>query len=151
MRFRTTMLVAATLLAVGLLGVVGFAQQPGLAGKVGEKLDEVGRGIMDETRKVTDAVSRRFDTVRADVNRMGTHHRVYARLHWDKTLNGSRIEVHMIRGGGVVLRGTVPDVAAKRLAVTLAASTVDVTEVVDELTPLASPPPSSILTPPRER
>jgi hyperosmotically inducible periplasmic protein len=151
MRFRTTMLVAATLLAAGYLGVAGFAQEPGFAGKVGEKLDEVGRGIMDETRKVTDAVGRRFDTVRSDVNRMGTHHRVYARLHWDKALNSSRIEVHLIRGGGVLLRGTVPDVAAKRHAVALAASTVDVTQVVDELTPLAPPVPSTTLTPPGDR
>ncbi len=33
---------------------------------------------------VGDGVKRRFDVVRADVQRMETHNRVYSRLHWDR-------------------------------------------------------------------
>jgi osmotically-inducible protein OsmY len=63
--------------------------------------------------------------------------RVYSRLHWDKALHSSSLTVRM-EGTAVVLRGTVPDAAAKAKAVTLAADTVGVNKVVDELT-LTSP------------
>jgi osmotically-inducible protein OsmY len=128
--------VTAGIAGLGLLcfaAGVGQAQQPGVAERVGETLDNVGRGIVRGAQEVTDSVWKRFETVRADVVRMGIQPRVYARLHWDKTLNSARIEVHMLRDGVVLLRGVVPDAAAKAHAVALVRDTVDVTGVVDEL------------------
>ena len=110
-------------------GVAVRGQGTGVAEKVGQKLDEVGRGL-GRTVKVG------FETVRAEVGRMGLHPRVYSRIHWDKSLNGSKIEVQILREGVVLLRGTVADPEAKRHAAVLASETVGVTEVVDELVPL---------------
>jgi hypothetical protein len=76
----------------------------------------------------------------ADVQRMGAVPRVYARLHWDKTLYNSRIQVHLLQGGTVLLRGVVPSEAARKRAEELAASTVAVPQVVNELTVV---PPSA--------
>jgi hyperosmotically inducible protein len=154
-----TGIVGLSFLGLGLgAGVglrVGMAQQPGVAGRVGETLDNVGRGLVRGAQEVTESVRRRFEVVRAEVSRMGVPSRVYSRIHWDKTLVDSRIEVHMMRDGLVLLRGVVPDAAAKLHAVELARDTVDVTGVVDELT-TAIPPPatgatptSTTLTPPR--
>jgi osmotically-inducible protein OsmY len=116
---------------------VGVAQQPGVAERVGEKLDSVGRGLVRGAQEVGEGVRKRFEVVRSDVARMGVQPRVYARIHWDKTLTDARIEVHMLRDGGVLLRGLVPDAAAKARAVELARDTVDVTAVVDELETVA--------------
>lgn len=149
------------LLVVGAFAGAGLAQQSGVAEKVGQKLDGVGReirrdaqgvtekvaqglsgvgqGLRREAQVVTEGVRRRFEVVRGEVNAMGIHSRVYSRLHWDRALNGSRIEVHTLRHGGVLLRGTVPDAAAKERAVALTRDTVDVTEVFDELVPLTTP------------
>jgi osmotically-inducible protein OsmY len=80
---------------------------------------------------------------------MGVHSRVYSRLHWDKSLNAARIEVHMLHDGVVLLRGTVPDAAAKAHAIALARDTLDVTGVVDELeTVVPAPAPAARTTNP---
>ena len=110
-------------------GVAVHGQGTGVASKVGQKLDEVGRGL-GRTMKAG------FETVRTEVGRMGLHPRVYSRINWDKALHGSKIEVHILREGVVLLRGTVPDPPAKRHAAVLASETVGVNEVVDELVPL---------------
>jgi osmotically-inducible protein OsmY len=129
---------------------VGLAQS-GVAERVGEKLDEVGRGIVRGAQDLGDAVRKRFEVVRSDVSRMGVQPRVYSRLHWDKTLHDARIEVHMLRDGVVLLRGVVPDAASKAYAVALTRDTYDVTGVVDELETVApapsSPAPSPSTTP----
>jgi osmotically-inducible protein OsmY len=138
MNVRTMVPAVGGLIVVGAFACVGFAQQQGLTEKVGEKIDNVGRGIRREAQVVGEAVRKRFDVVRGDVQGMGVHPRVYSRLHWDRALNGSRIEVHMIRNGVVLLRGTVPDAAAREHAVTLTRETVGVTEVFDELVPLSA-------------
>ena len=132
---------AGAVLVVGVFACAGFAQQ-GVAEKVAEKvgagLDKVGRGIKREAEVVSEGVRRQFETVRGEVNRMGMAPRVYSRIHWDRALNSSRIEVHSLRGGAVLLRGTVPDQAARERAVALARDTMDVNEVVDELDPLSA-------------
>jgi osmotically-inducible protein OsmY len=143
-----------TVVALGLsLGSgVSRAQQTGVAEQIGEKLDNVGRGIIRGAQDLSDGVRKKFEVVRSDVSRMGIQPRVYSRLHWDKTLNPARIEVHMLHDGVVLLRGTVPDAAAKAHAVALARDTLDVTGVVDELEtviPAAAPPtPTSRTTNP---
>jgi osmotically-inducible protein OsmY len=129
---------------------VGLAQQTGVAEQIGEKLDNVGRGIVRGAQDVSDSVRKRFEVVRTDVSRMGVHSRVYSRLHWDKSLHTARIEVHMLHDGAVLLRGTVPDAAAKAHAVALARDTLDVTGVVDELETVipAATPTSRTTNPP---
>jgi hyperosmotically inducible protein len=131
---RTRMMIVAVLglLVSGVFTCVGYAQQ-GVAEKVGEKIDEVGRGIAREAGTLTEAVRKRFDTVRSDVGRMGIPSRVYSRLHWEKSLHASKIEVHLVRDGGVLLRGKVPDAATKARALSIAMETEGVTQVFDEL------------------
>lgn len=110
----------------------GYAQ-PGVAERAGQAIDSVGRGLKNEVHEVGEALRKKFEVVRTDVHRMGAHPRVYARIHWDRALHDSRIEVHMLRGGAVLLRGTVPTVEARARAVALASDTMDVTSVIDEL------------------
>lgn len=132
---QTRFLALGLVSLITILGaVVTGRAQTGVAERAGQKIDDVGRGVTKEVRTVGEALRKRFELVRTDVHRMGTHPRVYARIHWDRALHGSRIEVHMLRGGAVLLRGTVPDLEAKRRAVALASDTVDVTSVIDELT-----------------
>jgi hyperosmotically inducible protein len=144
-------IVGLTFLGVGAgvgLGV-GRAQSGGVAERVGEKLDSVGRGLMRGAQDVTEGVRQRFEVVRSDVSRMGVQPRVFSRLHWDKALHDSRVEVHMLRDGVVLLRGVVPDATAKARAVALARDTYDVNGVVDELetfVPGPSPTPTSTTT-----
>jgi hyperosmotically inducible periplasmic protein len=134
-------------LGVGVGGRVSVAQQ-GVAERVGEKIDNVGRGIVRGAQEVSEAVRRRFEVVRADVARMGVHSRVYSRIHWDKALHDTRIEVHMMRDGVVLLRGVVADAAARARAVALARDTVDVTAVIDELeTVVVTPAPAATSAP----
>jgi hyperosmotically inducible periplasmic protein len=148
-----TGIVGLTFAGLGLGAGVGLrvagAQQPGVAERVGETLDSVGRGLIRGAQEVTDSVRRRFEVVRAEVSRMGVPSRVYSRIHWDKTLVDARIEVLMMRDGLVLLRGVVPDAAAKVHAVDLARDTVDVTGVIDELTmviPTPMPMPTTTTT-----
>ena len=124
---------------------VGAADGGGRAGRreARQRRPRALRGAQD----VTEGVRRRFEVVRTDVSRMGVQPRVYSRIHWDKTLHDARIEVHMLRDGVVLLRGLVPDAAAKAHAVELARDTVDVTGVVDELETVV-PTPAPTTTPP---
>jgi hypothetical protein len=128
-----------------LVGGVMACQAPayqGVAERVGQKLDQVGKGIRNTTLEMTDAVKKKFETVKTDVKRMETQNRVYARLHWDKAFHESNVEVHQIKNGAILLRGLVADAAAKKKAVMLAFDTVGVTEVVDELV-FPTPPPEA--------
>jgi osmotically-inducible protein OsmY len=122
---------------LGAVACTSVAQQ-GVVEKAAEKLDDVGRGLRRGASEITEAIRKRFEVVKTDVNRMETHSRVYSRLHWDKALYGARLEVHMLRDGTVLLRGRVPDVEAKNQAVALTRDTVGVSAVVDELIPIVS-------------
>lgn len=130
---------AAVGLAVGVAwwGGVGRAQQEGVGEKAGEKLDEVGRKLKRGLDKAEGAVREGFHKTRDSVHSMGVAARVYGRLHWDKALNSSDLQVK-VEEGVATLAGSVPTAAAKTKAVTLAAETVGVTKVVDELTVPAS-------------
>ena len=134
MRTQTVVSACACLLLLAAVTCSSWAQ--GVAEKVGEKLDEVGRGIKRETQVIGEGVRKRFDGVKNEVNLMSTHSRVYSRLHWDKALNSSKLEVHMLKDGAVLIRGAVPDQSAHDHAVVLARDTEGVRGVVDELTNL---------------
>jgi hyperosmotically inducible periplasmic protein len=135
MRSQIGMTALVGVLVSGMFVCVGQgqAQQQGIAEKVGERLDAVGRGIMREAENVGDVVRKKFDAVRTEVGRMSVPSRVYSRIHWERSLHTSPIEVHLLPNGGVLLRGRVPDGAAKARAVSIAMDTEGVAEVVDEL------------------
>jgi hyperosmotically inducible protein len=127
-------------LVIGLAFWVGHSraqQQEGAAAKAGEKIDGVGRKIKKGIERAEDAVREGFHKTRDSVHSMGVMSRVYGRLHWDKALNASVLTVK-VEDGVVTLRGAVPTRAAKSKAVTLAAETVGVTKVIDELSVPAS-------------
>jgi len=122
----------------------------GAAQKAGQALDGAGRGIR---RSVQGA----FPKARMAVHEQEILSRVYSRLHWDKYLVGSTLELEVQDTGAAILRGAVADEASRRRAVVLTRDTVGVTTVVDELTvlpparvieevPLATTPPTSATT-----
>jgi len=127
----------ALALGVWWCGGVGRAQQEGAGQKAGEKLDEVGRKIKRGLNKAEEAVRESFHKTRESVHSMGVAARVYGRLHWDKALQSSTLNVK-VEGGVATLTGSVPTAEARTKAVNLAADTVGVNKVVDELTVPAS-------------
>ena len=78
--------------------------------------------------------------------------RVYSRLHWDKALVGSSLEVEVFADGTTVLRGAVADEATRKRASALTRDTVGVTRVVDELVVaparVIEAPASTVIVPP---
>jgi hyperosmotically inducible periplasmic protein len=143
-RFATATLLVTAVVATWALG--GRAQPQGAGEKVGQKLDEAGRRIRRGAEQVGAGVREGFDRTRAAVHNMGVQSRVYGRIHWDKALTDAAIELEVKADGATVLRGTVPDVAAKQKAVALARETVGVTRVIDQLT---VPTPASTGTAPK--
>jgi hyperosmotically inducible periplasmic protein len=129
-------MIAAELLALASwLGIgASWAQQDqGPAAKAGSKLDDVGRTIKRGLDNAGEAVREQFVRARSSVHNMDVASRVYGRLHWDKSLATSSLDLD-VKGGVVTLRGSVPDAKAKVKAVELAADTVGITGVIDQLT-----------------
>ena len=124
-------------LGVAWWGGVGRAQQEGVGEKAGEKIDDVGRKLKKGLDRAEDAVREGFHKTRDSVHSMSIAGRVYGRLHWDKSLYKSDLHVK-VEEGVATITGSVPTAEAKVKAVTLAAETVGVTKVVDELTIPAS-------------
>ncbi len=133
---RKAVAVICGVIVVGALSYPTVAQE-GVGEKVGGTLDKVGRGIRHEAQVIGEGVRTRFDSMKGDVHDMSVQSRVYSRIHWDRVLNSAKIEVHVIRNGVVVLRGSVPDQAARDRAAVLTRDTLGVTEVFDELVPLS--------------
>jgi hyperosmotically inducible periplasmic protein len=132
--------VATVALAVGIAWCAGIGlaqQQEGVGEKAGEKIDEVGRKIKRGLEKAEDSVREGFHKTRDSVHSMGVAARVYGRLHWDKALHSSTLHVK-VEEGVATLSGSVPTAKAKTHAVRLAAETVGVSKVIDELTIPAS-------------
>jgi osmotically-inducible protein OsmY len=150
---RIHAVVAAGLLTLaGGFGIgVGRAQQDqGPAEKTGSKLDEAGRSFKKGLEDARDAVREQFARARGSVHNMDVASRVYGRLHWDKTLTASTLDLD-VKGGVATLRGTVPDAKAKAKALELAEDTVGISKVIDQLTiqqpPRTTPDTSSDATP----
>ncbi|MDG3004941.1 BON domain-containing protein [Paludisphaera mucosa] len=127
-----------TMLAVGGPAARAQAQQePGAIERAGEKLDEAGRslrqGLERGFNRTKEVVRESFEKTRARVNDMNIEARVYGRLHWDKMLETSTFDLSSEAQGIVTLRGSVPTVEARKHAVALAADTVGVTRVIDQL------------------
>lgn len=148
MKTRKVSILAASLVGAALAAGVGlgFAQEdakPGAAEKAGGALDNLGRRIKRGAGDAADSVREGFARTKEGVHSMGVESRIYGRLHWDKTLTNAQIQLEVQAGGVAVLKGSVPDAAAKAKAETLAAETVGVTKVVNQL---ALAPPSATTT-----
>jgi hyperosmotically inducible periplasmic protein len=130
-----TLLTLTTVLGVGAGAAL---QEQGTGQRAGSKLDEAGRSIKQGLRDAGDAIRNQFAKARDAVHGMGVESRVYGRLHWDKALNTSVIELEF-SNGVVTLRGSVPSLKAKIKAVDLAQDTVGVVKVIDQLA--VQPPP----------
>lgn len=128
----TTLVLAASLVPACLVRAQGVAE------RVGNGLDNAGRGIKN-------GIQNAFSKTQNAVHNQDIMSRVYSRIHWDKTLVGSTLELEVLDGGTAVVRGAVPDTAARQRAVLLARDTVGVTQVVDQLTVL---PPVRVIPAP---
>jgi len=144
-------------LAIGTWGAAGpsrdepatlLAQQTKAPGEtIGEKVEDVVEGIKRGTRATTESLQEQYQKVRASVHDMGVQSRVYSRLHWDKDLNNSKVELEF-KEGTVTLHGTVKSQVAKLKAALLARDTVGVDRVEDHLTiepvsPVVEPRPAT--------
>lgn len=132
---KTHLAIGSTLLgavAVAWAGV-GRAQQ-GVGERVGESLDDAGKVIKRGLQRSGEAVRDSFARTKTSVQNMGIEARIYGRLHWDKDLNGSSIELEVRNASEAILRGAVPTAALKSKAVALTRDTVGVARVIDQLT-----------------
>ena len=97
-----------------LLGAVAFAwagvgrAQQGVGEKVGEGLDEAGKAIKRGLQRSGEAVRESFARTKTSVQNMGIEARVFGRLHWDKDLNGSPIELEVRDASVAILKGSDP-------------------------------------------
>jgi osmotically-inducible protein OsmY len=134
MRVIHRVVVVSLFSVTAMLGFgMGWAQQePGPGKSAGQKLDEAGRSIKKGFEDVGDTIRNQFVKARQSVHDMGVVSRVYGRLHWDKALTSSNLNVD-VKNGVATLRGSVPSAKSKLKAVDLAADTVGIDKVVDEL------------------
>jgi osmotically-inducible protein OsmY len=138
---RAGVAAVASLLILAGWSYSGRAQQPEpreptrrTGERIGEAVDRAARDIRDSVEDASRALRGKFREAKGAVDRMGIEARVYGRVHWDKALQAANLEVEMNEGGVAVLRGSVPDAAARTRALDLARQTVGVNQVTDELT-----------------
>jgi hyperosmotically inducible periplasmic protein len=108
-------------------GAAAAQQQPGTAERIGEKID---RGLSQLGAELSEA----WADVRRGVEKMGVEGRVYGRLHWDKALDGAKLDIGVRESNTVVLSGSVRTDVARQKAEQLARDTVGVSNVVNQLT-----------------
>ncbi|MFO0888532.1 MAG: BON domain-containing protein [Isosphaeraceae bacterium] len=134
----TAALVAAVIAGGVLAGQP--AQEQGPVERAAERLEEAGKSVKRGLKDASDRIRGQFASARDSIHSMGIEARVYGRLHWDKLLTNSVLEVE-INNGVATLRGSVASAKAKARAVELAKETVGITEVVDQLA--VQPPPKT--------
>jgi osmotically-inducible protein OsmY len=121
-------------LLVLALGWAVTAQEPRTTTeKIKEKVGNIGTSIKRGALSAEEAIKERYNRAKAAVVAMSIEGRVYARLHWDKALAGSKVELTAPKPGVIELSGTVADAKAKARALELTNDTVGVTQVVDKL------------------
>ncbi len=136
MTSKQTFRLTFALLAAAVLGFASTANaQQGIIGRAGEALDNAGRNIRSG---VENAVA----NSKAAVHEQDLLARVYSRIHWDKILVGSTLELQVQADGTVILRGAMTDKVSKDRAILLARDTVGISRVVDEMTVL---PPARVI------
>ncbi len=117
------------------------AQAPKSTGEaVSKTVDDVVQRIERGAKATSVSVQAQYQRLRASVHDMGVQARVYSRLHWDKDLNGAKLEVE-VKEGTAILRGAFRTARAKAKAVQLASDTVGVDRVEDQTT-LDQPAPA---------
>jgi len=131
-----------------VVAVVGFLtvtwvcaaqDSKGTAEKLKEKVGSAVKSVEKGVAGAKESVRGQYQRTRESIHNMTVEHRVYGRLHWDKALVGSKIELVAGKQDGVIIvRGTVADARAKAKAIELTADTVGVTQVVNELKVLSS-------------
>ena len=137
---------AGSLLGIALLVAPCVAQEPKDAPKeaepkAGGTFDNAVKSIRRGAQEAEDALKEQYAKARTAVHNMGVSARVYGRLHWDKALNDSKVDIEVTENGHTTLTGVVADAKAKAKAVELTRDTVGVTQVVDRLT--ITPPPTT--------
>ncbi len=127
--------IASTLLGAVAVAWAGEAgAQQGVGEKLGEGLDDAGRVIKRGLQRSGESVRESFARTKTSVQNMGIESRIYGRLHWDKDLNGSLIDLEVKDASVAILKGVVPSAVVKSKAVALTRDTVGVTQVIDQLT-----------------
>jgi hyperosmotically inducible periplasmic protein len=126
--------VVAVVCGLLLVSWTSVAQEPkGTKERIKDKV----RGAVTTLKKgvagAEESMKAQYARARDAVHNMGVEGRVYGRLHWDKALQGAKIDLHARKEGVIVLSGTVADARAKAKALELTNDTVGVVEVVDEL------------------
>ena len=101
--------------------------------------EQIGKKVDKGVNAVVSGLQKEWALARQSIEKMGVQGRVYGRLHWDKSLESSALEVEIRDGKVAVLKGRVPTIEAKQRAVELARDTVGVNSVIDELTLPAQP------------
>ena len=95
-----------------------------------ETVDNVVQGLKQRLASTSGAVQEQYQRARASVHDMSVQARVYSRLHWDKALGDSKVELE-VKDGVATLRGTVKTPLAKAKAVDLARDTIGIPTVSD--------------------
>jgi len=109
-------------------------QQPrGVGETIGETVDGVVQGVKRGARETSETLQGQYQRARTSVHEMGVQARVYSRLHWDKDLNDSKLDLEF-KDGTATLRGSVKTLRAKAKAVELTRDTVGVERVDEHLT-----------------
>ena len=124
--FRPKLLLSVSAALVVIASGVVSQAQDGPLRRTGRALDNAGKNA--RARVEGEVVRGQITAQERDLLA-----RVTNRIRWDKKLVNSVLQIEAQPDGGVVLRGSVVDAAAKNRAVDLAESTVGVTKVVDEL------------------
>jgi hypothetical protein len=115
------------------------APKEGIAEKLKDQLDSATKSIKKGAQSAADAAKEQYHRARESVHNLSEHGRIYSRLHWDKHLQGSKIEI-TVKGSVATLTGTVADAKAKAKALELTQDTVGITDVVDHLSVAAGTP-----------
>jgi osmotically-inducible protein OsmY len=116
-----------------LVLVVPVAGAETVGEKIGQQIDKTVDELRGEAAEIAQQAREGFERVRASVERMSVRARVYARLHWDKSLQNASLSIEVDGQGVALLKGSVPSSEAKATAGKLANDTVGVLRVVNEL------------------
>jgi osmotically-inducible protein OsmY len=125
---------ASCAVAVALAAGTCVAQDTALKPSVGQRFESAVQDLKKGAREAGDSIQQEFAHAKTAVHNMSVSSRVYGRLHWDKELQGAKLNVDVKEDGNAFLTGTVPTAAAKVKAVALARDTVGVVRVNDQLT-----------------
>jgi hyperosmotically inducible protein len=109
----------------------------GCSNQDAEQLARIGRKAVSKMEDAAGGSRGRvvtgYQAIRGSLCDATLDSRVATRMHWEKTLEDSEIEVQLISPGTIKLLGRVPDFPQKQRAQEVAQSTVGVTQVVNEL------------------